>query len=86
MICEPFAVWGGERLTTRWETEFPDYQRVTASLAEEFEAPFVPFQSVFDSALQVAPASMWAPDGFHPSPAGAYLMAQAWIKEFRKLI
>ncbi|MFY0653289.1 MAG: SGNH/GDSL hydrolase family protein [Cyclobacteriaceae bacterium] len=85
MICEPFVVWGGKAITERWEKEFPDYQKAARKIADEFDATFVPFQNVFDEALKKAPASIWCPDGVHPSPAGAYLMADAWIAEFNKL-
>lgn len=85
LICEPFAVWGGTAITERWEKELPGYQQAAASLAKEFDAGFVPYQKVFNQALKKAPASVWCPDGVHPSPGGAYLMAQAWISEFNKL-
>jgi lysophospholipase L1-like esterase len=33
-----------------------------------------------DEAIKVAPAKYWSIDGVHPSPAGASLMAEAWLK------
>lgn len=85
LICEPFAVWGGSALTDRWKKELPAYQKSAIKLAKEFDAAFVPFQKVFNDALMKAPASIWCPDGVHPSPAGAHLMANAWLDEFNKL-
>lgn len=85
IICEPFAVWGGSALTDRWKRELPAYQESAVKLSKEFNAAFVPFQKVFNEALKKAPASVWCPDGVHPSPAGAHLMANAWIDEFMKL-
>ena len=85
IICEPFAVWGGKAITERWEKELPGYQKSAAKLAKEFNAGFVPFQSVFNEALKKGPAAVWCPDGVHPAPAGAYLMANAWMNEFNKL-
>jgi len=85
IICEPFAVWGGSAITDRWKKELPGYQKSATKLAKEFNASFVPFQNVFNEALKQAPASVWCPDGVHPSPAGANLMATAWIAEFKKL-
>ena len=85
LICEPFAVWGGKALTDRWKIELPSYQETSAKLAKEFDARFVPFQKVFNKALKKAPASVWCPDGVHPSLAGASLMAEAWLKAFNKL-
>ncbi|MFT7034690.1 MAG: lysophospholipase L1-like esterase [Cyclobacteriaceae bacterium] len=85
LICEPFAVWGGKAITERWGKELPGYQSSAAKLAAEFNAGFVPFQAVFNKALKKAPASVWCPDGVHPSLAGGQLMAKAWMKEFNKL-
>jgi lysophospholipase L1-like esterase len=85
LICEPFAVWGGKAITERWKKELPGYQSSAAKLADEFDAGFVPFQAVFNKALKKAPASVWCPDGVHPSLAGGHLMAEAWMKEFNKL-
>jgi len=85
IICEPFAVWGGSAITDRWEKELLGYQKSSLKLAKEFKAAFVPFQSIFNEALKQAPASVWCPDGVHPSPAGGNLMAAAWIGEFNKL-
>ena len=85
IICEPFAVWGGRAITDRWEKELPAYQEAAAKLAKEFNTGFVAYQKMFDEALKKAPASVWCPDGVHPSMAGAYLMAEAWTKEFNKL-
>ncbi len=85
IICEPFAVWGGLALTGRWRKELPAYQESADKLAKEFNAVFVPYQKVFNEALKKAPASVWCPDGVHPSPAGAHLMANAWIEAFIKL-
>ena len=85
LICEPFAVWGGKALTDRWSKELPGYQESAVKLAKEFDAGFVPFQKVFNNALKKAPASLWCPDGVHPSLAGASLMADAWLKAYKKL-
>ncbi len=85
IICEPFAVWGGSAITERWKKELPGYQKSAAKLAKEFNASFVPFQTVFNEALKKAPASVWCPDGVHPAPSGALLMANAWMEEFNKL-
>jgi lysophospholipase L1-like esterase len=49
-------------------------------MSKEFNALFVPFQSMFDNAVKQAPPNHWAGDGVHPSMAGAYLMGQEWLK------
>jgi lysophospholipase L1-like esterase len=48
-------------------------------VATEFNAVFIPFQSMFDEATQRAPPAHWAGDGVHPTPAGACLMARTWV-------
>jgi lysophospholipase L1-like esterase len=73
IVCEPF--------TTRTSDDFKvlaEYRAVAKRLAGEMELTFVPFQSVFDAALQAAPGEFWLWDGVHPTPAGHALMLQAW--------
>ena len=79
IIGEPFAIIG-TAVTEAWFPAFNEYRVVARELASEFNAAFVPYQSVFDRALKVAPGSYWCPDGVHPSVAGAALMAEAWLK------
>ena len=85
IVGEPFAVTGGTAIDERWYPGFEAYQKVAKKIAQEFNAVFIPFQNVFDKALEVAPASYWCPDGVHPSMAGAYLMKEAWIEGFNEL-
>ena len=85
IIGEPFAVKGGSAITERWYPVFDDYRSIAKQVASDYKALFVPYQDVFDKALDVAPVSYWCPDGVHPSMAGAYLMKEAWIKTFTNL-
>lgn len=78
IIAEPFAVAGGSAINEKWEA-FRPYQEAARRIATDFKAAFIPLQRIFDEALHHAPASYWAPDGVHPSMAGDYLMAQAWL-------
>lgn len=79
IIGEPFAVKGGTAITSKWYPDFKGYQDAARRIAQDYKAMFIPYQSVFDKALEQAPASYWCPDGVHPSLAGVYLMAQAWM-------
>lgn len=79
IIGEPFAILGSA-VDNKWFPAFGEYQNASEELAAEFDAAFIPYQKVFDKALQTAPGSYWAPDGVHPSIAGAELMAQAWLE------
>jgi lysophospholipase L1-like esterase len=78
IICEPFVLKTGKLVTDKWFPIFDEYRKVARNIATEFDAPFVPFQSVFDKAVALAPANYWSLDGIHPSVAGAALMAKAW--------
>lgn len=78
IICEPFAITGTTAVDNSWFPEFTAYQTAARQIASSFAATFIPFQSIFDKAQKKAPGSYWAPDGVHPSIAGAQLMASAW--------
>lgn len=79
VICEPFVLRCGA-VNNKWFPEFDSYRAAAKRIADEFDAVFVPFQSMFDEATQKAHPAHWAGDGVHPSMAGAYLMGQEWLK------
>lgn len=78
IICEPFAIKGTKAVDNTWFPEFTAYQSAARSIADSVGATFIPFQRLFDEAQRKAPGAYWAPDGVHPSVAGAQLMATAW--------
>ncbi len=80
IIGEPFAVKGIKAVDDSWYPQFNEYRVAAKTLAEEFNAVFVPYQTVFDEAQKHAPGVYWTYDGVHPSLAGAKLMAEAWLK------
>lgn len=80
IIAEPFVLRGTAIVEEKWYPAFSAYQRAAKSVANDFGAAFIPLQSIFDKALKIAPVSYWCPDGVHPSLAGGYLMAEAWIE------
>ena len=79
VICEPFVLACGV-VTEGWQADMAQRQKIVKSLAEEFDATFVPFQTALDEACKEAPAAYWAPDGVHPSPAGHHVLAQCWLE------
>ena len=79
VICQPFYVLNTSAVDETWVEPMQEYQAVAEKLATEFDAFWVPFQDVFDEAVNHAPATYWTPDGVHPSMAGAQLMAEAWL-------
>ena len=82
VICEPFVLRCGA-VNDKWFPEFDHYRAAARKVADEYSAVFVPFQSMFDQALQFAPANHWAGDGVHPSSHGAALMADFWLRAVR---
>jgi lysophospholipase L1-like esterase len=80
IIGEPFAVLGGSTVNEKWYPAFDAYRHVAKTLANEFNATLIPYQTIFDEAKKYAPASYWTADGVHPTMAGSSLMAEAWLK------
>ncbi len=85
IIAEPFVLKGTAIVEEKWYPAFSAYQKVSKQLAKDYDAAFIPLQAIFDKALEVAPVSYWCPDGVHPSLAGAYLMAEAWLATLEEL-
>jgi lysophospholipase L1-like esterase len=83
IICEPFVLHCGA-VNEKWFPEFDSYRAVARKMAGEFNAVFVPYQSMFDKASKLAAPSYWAADGVHPTMAGASLMARMWLKTATK--
>ncbi len=87
IIGEPFVLHEGTSIKAdKWSGTFERYQAAARRVADRFGAAFVPYQQVFDEALKTAPTSYWCPDGVHPSMAGNYLMAEAWMKVFNEMM
>jgi lysophospholipase L1-like esterase len=80
VICQPFIVTGTSTVDESWIKPFQPYQESSRRVAQKFDAIWVPFQKVFDKAVEVAEPSYWTPDGVHPSMAGSQLMAEAWLR------
>lgn len=80
IIGEPFAVKNVKAVTDKWYPAFDEYRLAAKEIATQYNAVFIPYQSIFDKALEVADGKYWTLDGVHPSPAGAGLMAHAWLE------
>jgi lysophospholipase L1-like esterase len=78
VIGEPFLLRCGA-VNERFYPEFVGYRGTARELAELFGAVFVPFQAMFDRAVEYAPPNRWAGDGVHPTADGAALMAHNWL-------
>ncbi|NIG56066.1 SGNH/GDSL hydrolase family protein [Chitinophaga sp. Cy-1792] len=79
IIGEPYAVKGVKAVDDSWFPTFNEYQVAAKEIAAKYKAIFIPYQAIYDKAIQSAPASYWTGDGVHPSVAGARLMAQGWL-------
>lgn len=79
LICEPFVLRCGA-INDKWFPEFDKRRAAARRVAEKAGASWVPFQEMFDSAVDDAPANYWAGDGVHPSMAGHMKMAIAWLE------
>ena len=84
VLCEPFVLRCGV-VRDDWVEEIDQRRAVVAKLAKEFDAVLVPFQSMFDEAVNLAPPEYWAADGVHPSAAGHLLMAKCWLEKIAGL-
>ena len=82
VICEPFVLKCGA-VNEKWFPEFDHYRAAARKVADENAAVFVPFQTMFDQAINFAPPQHWAGYGVHPSPYGASLMADFWLQAVR---
>jgi len=80
VILEPYAVNGTRAVNDSWFPEFNKYREASRKIAGEFDAIFIPTHDIFAKAVKIAPPAYWAPDGVHPSVAGAKLIAEAWMK------
>ncbi|NML39242.1 SGNH/GDSL hydrolase family protein [Chitinophaga sp. G-6-1-13] len=80
IIGEPYAVKGVKAVDDKWYPTFNEYRAAARELADKYKAVFIPYQAIYDKAIQAAPAAYWTPDGVHPSVAGAQLMAEAWLQ------
>ncbi|EEF61555.1 SGNH/GDSL hydrolase family protein [Pedosphaera parvula] len=79
VICEPFVLRCGA-VNDKWFPEFDTYRAAAKRVADAFHATWVPFQSMFNEAIKLAPPEHWAKDGVHPTDHGASLMAHDWLK------
>lgn len=80
IICEPFGVLNVSSVTQAWYPTFDTFRKAALDIANEYNAPFVPYQAAFDKAITIAPPKYWTGDGVHPSVAGAALMAKTWLE------
>ena len=82
VLMEPFVLLTGA-VEKHWLPEMRQRAVMVKELSAEFDAVFLPCQSILDQACKLAPAEYWLRDGVHPSLAGHQLLAEAWMKATR---
>ncbi|CAM4382714.1 lysophospholipase L1-like esterase [Paenibacillus endophyticus] len=79
ILIEPFVLPVNDS-QKQWREDLDPKIQAVRELAGEFKTLYVPLDGLFaQAATQTGPA-YWAPDGVHPSPAGAALIAHAWLQ------
>ena len=77
VLLEPFTFPFGE--WARYADEVVQRAAYTRRLADEFNAIFIPLQSLFNEACRKTKPQHWSADGIHLTPAGHQLVADAWL-------
>jgi lysophospholipase L1-like esterase len=88
VLCEPFTLpyVSLKEQQTSMQADVMLRQDVVKKLAVDYNAVFVPFQDVFNKALERAPEKYWIWDNVHPTVAGHELLAREWLKCVSKKI
>jgi acyl-CoA thioesterase I len=79
ILCEPFLLPVHEQQHS-WREDIDPKIEVVRKLSREFNTIHIPLDTLFAEAAQKRETAYWLPDGVHTSPAGAALIAQAWLK------
>lgn len=86
VLLEPFLLDEPAGTKSTWFDDLQPKQNIVRKLSEQHRTRWIPLQALFNDALERAPAAWWTPDGVHPTPAGHYLIAQAWLRTMEDLI
>lgn len=80
VILEPFTLFQESNENNDFMTaDVAKRGKFTKKLAAEFDAVFIPSQSILNKACKRAPKEYWSADGIHLTPAGHQLVADAWL-------
>ena len=85
VLMEPFVLLTGS-VNDKWLPEFTERQKIVKLLAEEFDAIFIPLQTLFNAAVQRVPdPAYWTVDGIHPTPQGHLMISEAWLNATKSI-
>ena len=89
ILCEPFmlpdSAYPWDLLKWDEKAGVRAYAKAVKKLAEEYRLPFVSLQNKLLQKAAEHGAAYYLYDGIHPTPAGAKLIAEAWLKTFNSL-
>ncbi|MCI8412780.1 MAG: SGNH/GDSL hydrolase family protein [Clostridia bacterium] len=87
IIMEPFVLRGTatQAKFSQFEQIY-EYAAVAKKLAEEYKMYFLPLQQKLNDAAKRVGAARILYDGVHPDSAGAYTIAQEWLKLFNEKV
>ena len=87
MLCEPYVLHG-DATDEKWEefNKVREYAKVVKNLAKEYGLYFVPTQAPLENRAEKFGAKYYADDGVHPTPAGAKVLADEWLKVFNEQV
>lgn len=89
ILCEPFMLTEStsEKDIVKWNCKpgVLEYAATVKKLAKAYNLPFVELQETLEKKA-AGHADCYVFDGIHPTPAGAKLIAEEWLKVFREQI
>ena len=87
IVIEPFVLDTPETESEKFEEfrKMSDYSDASREIAESCGAAFVPLQKKFDELAKQYGATFWLYDGVHTTAAGAKIMADEWLKVYKKI-
>ncbi len=87
ILCEPFTLtdFATKEITAVYY-EVKRYAALVKRLAQEYGCGFVALQDEFEKAAAKFGTEHYLYDGVHPDIAGARLIAEEWLKVFRREI
>lgn len=78
VIGEPYAIKGAREKIDAWYPSFNEYRAIARRIAAEFNAFFIPYQTIYDKKSGKLPVKYLSTDGIHPTLAGVQVMSDAW--------
>ncbi len=84
-LMEPFVLKGEiSNIDFEKYDKIRDYALVVKKLAKEFSADFIPLQDKFDALEAKYGENVFLRDGVHPTVAGAAVIAEEWLKRYKR--